>query len=292
MKPLFAWVLGCFLVVVHKPSFSDIYECIDSEGNRRFSRTQDSPNCKLLAVSAPPIVSPPRKTAPPIRGESGEPKIESLAPTLQTRTWSAPPVAFISVRPATSLNSEDLYASLARSVYELLSQSSSQTESRLRGVSYGSAVAVTARFALSNCHVIDSDLNDIFLVEQGGRKLRARVVGAEARSDRCVVESVSSDLVPVKGVRSFESLREGERVFAIGNPRGLSRTISDGLLSGKREIKSQRFVQTTAPISPGSSGGGLFDGAGNLVGITTSALRESQNINLAIPAEDYWPKKK
>ncbi len=53
-------------------------------------------------------------------------------------------------------------------------------------------------------------------------------------------------------------------------------------------IDDIRFVQTTAPISHGSSGGGLFDGHGNLVGITTMTLTGTQNINFAIPAEDFW----
>jgi S1-C subfamily serine protease len=48
------------------------------------------------------------------------------------------------------------------------------------------------------------------------------------------------------------------------------------------------MLQTTAPISPGSSGGGLFDERGNLVGITTSSLRSAQSVNFAIPAEDFW----
>lgn len=282
MKALYVWAIGCFLILAHQPSLSEIYECKDEAGNKRFSNTKDSPNCVLLNIS-PPITAPVPK-------ERERSNVEPPAPSLQAQIWSAPPVAFISAWPAPMPNIENLYAALAKSVYELIAQQPSQIGSRLHGTSYGSAVAVTARFALTNCHVIRSDLNDISLVEKGGRKLRARLVGAEPGNDRCVVESVSGELVPVRGIRSFESLREGERVYAIGNPRGLSRTISDGLLSGKREVKWHRLIQTTAPISPGSSGGGLFDGAGNLVGITTSALKESQNINLAIPAEDYWPK--
>ena len=62
--------------------------------------------------------------------------------------------------------------------------------------------------------------------------------------------------------------------------------------SGRREEKKWRFVQTTAPISPGSSGGGLFDARGNLVGITTLVLvgREHMNqaLDLAIPADSFW----
>ena len=84
------------------------------------------------------------------------------------------------------------------------------------------------------------------------------------------------------------TLEIGETVYAIGNPQRLELTVSDGLLSGKRSAGELRLVQTTAPISPGSSGGGLFDSRGNLVGITTSTRRDAQNINFAIPAEDFW----
>jgi S1-C subfamily serine protease len=52
-------------------------------------------------------------------------------------------------------------------------------------------------------------------------------------------------------------------------------------------VRGGRFVQTSAPISSGSSGGGLFDAHGNLVGITTFMLRDSQNLNFAIAAEEY-----
>jgi serine protease Do len=79
----------------------------------------------------------------------------------------------------------------------------------------------------------------------------------------------------------------GERVYSIGTPAGLELTMTDGLLSGKRLTSGQHFVQTSAPISPGSSGGGLFDEAGNLIGITTFRLKDSENLNLAISAEDY-----
>lgn len=127
-------------------------------------------------------------------------------------------------------------------------------------------------------------------IDKDGRELQGRIVGANSVSDRCIVESVSGKLVPVGGIRSFESLSEGERVYAMGNPRGLTRTISNGLLSGRRVVGAIRIIQTTAPISPGSSGGGLFDSGGNLIGITTLALKESQNLNVVIPAEDYWPK--
>jgi len=82
------------------------------------------------------------------------------------------------------------------------------------------------------------------------------------------------------------SLRVGMRVYAVGAPRRLEQTISDGLLSALRrgDAGELQLVQTSAPISPGSSGGGLFDAHGRLIGITTSGLKESQNLNFAMPA--------
>lgn len=77
----------------------------------------------------------------------------------------------------------------------------------------------------------------------------------------------------------------GERVFAIGNPQGLERTFSEGVISGLRSLpKIGVVVQHTAPISPGSSGGALFDARGELIGLTVAYLEGGQNLNFAIPA--------
>ncbi|MDD3445797.1 MAG: trypsin-like peptidase domain-containing protein, partial [Zavarzinia sp.] len=68
---------------------------------------------------------------------------------------------------------------------------------------------------------------------------------------------------------------------------GLDLTLGEGLVSSKRRHEGQQYVQTSAPISPGSSGGGLFDNRGNLIGITTFMLRDTQNLNFAIAAEEF-----
>jgi len=76
----------------------------------------------------------------------------------------------------------------------------------------------------------------------------------------------------------------GERVYAIGNPRGLEQTISEGIISGNREFDGTSWVQHSAPISPGSSGGALISSRGELIGINAYLLTESQNLNFAVPA--------
>lgn len=80
-----------------------------------------------------------------------------------------------------------------------------------------------------------------------------------------------------------DRLRPGDRVVAIGSPEGFENTLSDGLVSGLRESEGLRWIQFSAPISPGSSGGPLFDATGHVVGLVTLQWREAQNLNFAVP---------
>lgn len=98
----------------------------------------------------------------------------------------------------------------------------------------------------------------------------------------------SAEVIRTEGAFGCSSREALQRVFTVGAPRGLEQTLGDGLISGLRSGASVRLIQTSSPISPGSSGGGLFDSAGNLLGITTFMLRESQALNFAISAEDFW----
>jgi tetratricopeptide (TPR) repeat protein len=86
-------------------------------------------------------------------------------------------------------------------------------------------------------------------------------------------------------IRPSTTLRTGERVYAIGAPEGLELSLSEGLISSLRPYEKVMVIQTTAPISSGSSGGGLFDVQGRLVGITTFQVKQVQNLNFALPGE-------
>jgi S1-C subfamily serine protease len=94
-------------------------------------------------------------------------------------------------------------------------------------------------------------------------------------------------LSPVQIIPSSD-VATGERVYAIGAPEGLELTFSEGVVSSLREAEGVHMIQTSAPTSPGSSGGGLFDAQANLIGITTFQLREGQSLNFALPGE--WVK--
>jgi hypothetical protein len=147
----------------------------------------------------------------------------------------------------------------------------------------GSGVVIGVNEILTNCHVIDGagELSIEFSDGEIGSAIPGERVG---KLDLCILAAKT-------GARKFpkpspvSSIKVGQRVFALGNPLSLTESFSDGLISGIRKRDGQTVLQTTAPISPGSSGGGLFDSAGRLVGITTFTLVRGQNLNFAIPAE-------
>ncbi len=156
-------------------------------------------------------------------------------------------------------------------------------------LSQGSAVAVDDRHLATNCHVISKATK--ISIRSGKIQATAHRAGFPlSGSDRCLLYS-DEKLDAFATIRGWRDLNVGERIFAIGVPQGLalnlSLTLSDGLLSGKRLDGKHRLIQTTAPISPGSSGGGLFDSSGRLLGVTTFTLTSGQNLNFAIAAEDW-----
>ena len=185
------------------------------------------------------------------------------------------------------LDARGVYARVNGSVWVVVAGSGRTRSGEAGGdVSLGSAVAVDDTHLLTNCHIVEG--HPALDLVQGGDTRRARVVATDAEADRCVLAVAEGGLQPVPGVRPFNDLAVGEAVYTVGTPSGLERTLGEGIISGLREIRGERYVQTTAQISRGSSGGGLFDAHGNLIGITTGYLKSGQSLNFAIAAEDYW----
>jgi hypothetical protein len=81
------------------------------------------------------------------------------------------------------------------------------------------------------------------------------------------------------------NLEPGQHVYTIGNPHGLSYTVTSGIISGDRMYEDTRYLQTDAPINPGNSGGPLIDDNGNVLGINTMILEDAIGIGFAIPIE-------
>lgn len=146
----------------------------------------------------------------------------------------------------------------------------------------GSGVVIAPGRIITNRHVIEGGAS--FRVVHGVKKWPAKLIRVDADHDLAELSVIGLD-APVVAVRDSSKLAVGEKVYAIGAPEGLELTISEGLISGLRDFDNGRVIQTSAAISPGSSGGGLFDAQGRLVGITTFYLKEGQSLNFALPAE-------
>ncbi|MBM3332941.1 hypothetical protein FJY68_14035 [candidate division WOR-3 bacterium] len=150
-------------------------------------------------------------------------------------------------------------------------------------VGLGSGFIVDPSGVIVTCyHVIKGACPAVVRLLNGASFQDIWVLGCDSAKDVAVVKVKGRNLPSVKLARS-EDIEVGESVIAIGNPRGLENTISDGLLSGVRELDSLNLLQISAPISPGSSGGPVFNSSGRVVGIASSTLTESQNLNFCVP---------
>ena len=159
--------------------------------------------------------------------------------------------------------------------------------------SQGSGVIIRPNIVATNCHVVD-DGTAIMVYKANNRHaqkdeiFRAQIHRTHEARDLCLLEVSGLWGIPAN-LRRADSLTVGESVYAIGAPQGLDYSLSAGVISQlrKEEGESISRIQTDAAISPGSSGGGLFDAQGNLVGITTSIQKGDQveGINFAIPAD-------
>ena len=188
--------------------------------------------------------------------------------------------------PQNKQSPEEGLAKARSSVWVVLATTPTSQSAASSHLSQGSAVAITRSHLLTNYHVVEGQR--LVAVKQGDQVLKATVVASDKKSDRCVLAVMGEALSPADGLRGFEELRVGEQVYTIGSPSAVESTLGQGVILGLHTVAGQHLVQTTAPISPGSSGGGLFDSAGNLVGITSFMLTNSQDLNFAIAVEDYF----
>lgn len=156
--------------------------------------------------------------------------------------------------------------------------------------SLGSGVIVdgTQGFILTNHHVIEGT-SQIIVKLVDNREFEAQVVGSDPDSDLAVLKILAEGNLPSIKMGDSDGIMIGETVLAIGNPFGLSHTVTTGVISAlHRSVKSQSqvyndLVQTDASINPGNSGGPLLNIDGELIGINTAIYAKAQGIGFAIP---------
>ena len=156
--------------------------------------------------------------------------------------------------------------------------------------SLGSGVLIDpSGYLLTNAHVI-SGAEDIQVRLSDQRIYTAELVGADESTDVAVLKIEDDSPFPVASLGSSEVLQVGEWALAIGNPFGLDRTLTVGVISakGRSDVgieEYEDFIQTDASINPGNSGGPLLNIRGEVVGINTAIVASGQGIGFAIPID-------
>ncbi len=161
-----------------------------------------------------------------------------------------------------------------------------------RSQSLGSGFLVDANgIVVTNAHVV-AGASRIVVTTLDGRELQAAVLGSDADADLAVLKVAGKNL-PAVPLGSSADLMIGETVVAIGNPFGLSHSVTAGVISARgRTVPSEAgarvftdFLQTDASINPGNSGGPLVNLAGQVIGINTAIVSGANGIGFAIPAD-------
>jgi serine protease Do len=161
-------------------------------------------------------------------------------------------------------------------------------EPQQRGVGSGFILSADG-YVMTNAHVVDG-ADEVFVTLTDKRELKARIIGADRRSDVALVKIDASGLPTVR-IGDVSRLRVGEWVIAIGSPFGLENTVTAGIVSAKSRDTGEflPLIQTDVAINPGNSGGPLINMRGEVVGINSQIYSRSggyMGISFAIPIDE------
>ena len=186
----------------------------------------------------------------------------------------------IATTPATAqtpraLSSTEIYTKVSDSVVLLEVRNRDK-----QPISQATAFVVESGALLTNAHAIEGGT---LWVRIGPVSVPATLERADLANDLAIVRVGAEISLPALRF-SAASVAPGSKVFAVGNPRGFERTITEGLLTSAREVDGRSLLQISAAISPGSSGGPIVNERGEVVGVAVGILKDSQNLNFAVPA--------
>lgn len=152
---------------------------------------------------------------------------------------------------------------------------------------FGSAVAVLPDLLVTACHVVDKAIAVQITQKDTTTKIARITRDPDPARDLCVLSTATPLKLATVEIAPIASVRVGQRVFAIGSPHGLELSLTEGLVSALRPKSPGELpaIQTSAAISAGSSGGGLFDTDGRLIGVTDNISPGGENLGFAYPAQ-------
>lgn len=161
-------------------------------------------------------------------------------------------------------------------------------DSRGNLISQGSGVVFDSRgYVVTNYHVMAEGIN--IEIENKGRTIEdIAIIGIDIQKDILILK-IPENIFPALRIADASNLKPGQRIYAIGSPYGLENTITEGIISGLRLLDKfgREFIQISASISSGSSGGAVVNTYGELIGISTMTIEGGQNLNFAIKVNEF-----
>ncbi|MFP5222895.1 MAG: DegQ family serine endoprotease [Acidobacteriota bacterium] len=173
--------------------------------------------------------------------------------------------------------------------FEQFDQYFNQQQPQRRTRSLGSGFLISSDgYILTNNHVVEKADKVSVKLQKGEKTIQAKVIGTDPETDLALIKIDNGSSLPYLKLGDSSKIRVGEWVMAIGNPFGLSHTVTQGIISAKGRIIGagpyDDFIQTDASINPGNSGGPLLNLEGEVIGINTAIVAAGQGIGFAVPA--------
>jgi serine protease Do len=240
------------------------------------------PRSAVTKISIGEPASAPAPKPPPAKSS---PAAQSAAPETKAIAEDRPGIYQVGSKSSPERNVRDLVLQLGEAVVQVRTPG---------GLGSGFFINEDG-FLITNFHVIEGETQiSVEVYHQRSGELerktykQVRIVAMNKFADLALLKIDDKDASKFKYVQvgSADALAVGERVFAIGSPLGLERTVTEGILSTKtRQLGGDLYLQTTAQINPGNSGGPLFNLNGEVVGVTNMKITSGEGLGFAIPSE-------
>lgn len=154
----------------------------------------------------------------------------------------------------------------------------------MQPIALGSGAIVDNNSVVTNYHVVKGATQLKIIFDGQSNSIVTTTYYSVDYDNDLILLKIQPTTYPSIPIVEQDSSDIGDRIFVAGNPKGLSGTFSEGIISGKRDFDKRKLLQITAPISPGSSGGPVVNIFGKLVGISVGSFKDGQNLNFAIPS--------
>jgi hypothetical protein len=193
-------------------------------------------------------------------------------------SWLIPVACLAQTAP--SVSAADIYQRVHSSVVVVIVADRNSKPS-----GQGSGFITAKDRIVTNHHVLEGAEKALVVFADGTSEPVEGLAADSSARDLAILIVKTGMRAPLK-LGDENSVRQGDPVYALGAPQGLELSLTNGIVSGFRDVSDQFLIQTTAPIAPGSSGGPLFDSSGRVVGVTTAFLRDSPGIYFSIGVGD------